>query len=130
MPQPPTRWRMRCRRRARTRAHPPLVRPRSRPRRPRRPDSRPTQLSELQAAAHEQDVTRGGGSTPWVRRVCLRVLVAGWALVLALILGHRIFVSHDTVSNYAHVWYVSERVGHAHVLPFRMPVIGHGDAYA
>ena len=71
-------------------------------------------MRDLQAATHEQDVTRGRGSTPWVRRVCLGVLVAGWALVLALILGHRIFVSHDTVSNYAHVWYVSERLGHAH----------------
>ena len=87
-------------------------------------------MRELQPANHEHDVTIGRGSVPWVRHACLGVLVAGWALVLALILGHRVFVSHDTVSNYAHVWYISERLSHAHALPFHMPVIGHGDAYA
>ena len=70
------------------------------------------------------------GSTPWVRHACIGILVAGWALVLALILGHRVFVTHDSISNYAHVWYVSERLSDAHALPFRMPVIGHGEAYA
>ena len=87
-------------------------------------------MRDLQPAAHEQEVATGRGSTPWLRRLCVGVLVAGWALVLALILGHRVFVSHDTVSNYAHVWYVSERLSQAHTLPFRMPVIGHGEAYA
>jgi hypothetical protein len=51
-------------------------------------------------------------------------------VVLALILDHRIFVSHDTVSNYAHVWYVARQIWHAHRLPFAMPIIGHGQALA
>jgi hypothetical protein len=51
-------------------------------------------------------------------------------VVAALILRHRIFVSHDTVSNYAHVWYVAERIWHAHRLPFAMPMIGHGQGLA
>jgi hypothetical protein len=87
-------------------------------------------MRDLQPVTHEQEVTIGRGSVPWARRACVGILVVGWALVLALILGHRVFVSHDTVSNYAHVWYVSERLSHAHTLPFRMPVIGHGAAYA
>jgi hypothetical protein len=87
-------------------------------------------MRELQTRRQDQEVTIGRGSTPWVRRACLGILVAGWTVVLVLILGHRVFVSHDSVSNYAHVWYVSERLSHAHVLPFRMPVIGHGEAYA
>src|SRR5439155_27378478 len=49
---------------------------------------------------------------------------------LALLLRHRIVVSHDTVINYAHVWYVSERLWHGHGVPFRMPVLGHGRAFA
>lgn len=57
-------------------------------------------------------------------------MIAGWAVVVALILGHRIFVSHDTVSNYAHVWYVANRIWHAHRFPFAMPIIGHGQALA
>ena len=87
-------------------------------------------MRELQPGAHEQEVTNRRGSTPWVRHACIGILVVGWALVLALILGHRVFVTHDSISNYAHVWYVSERLSHAHALPFRMPVIGHGEAYA
>jgi hypothetical protein len=87
-------------------------------------------MRELQPGAQEQEVTIRRGSTPWVRHACIGILVAGWALVLALILGHRVFVTHDSISNYAHVWYVSERLSHAHALPFHMPVIGHGEAYA
>jgi len=40
------------------------------------------------------------------------------------------FVSHDTVSNYAHVWYVAAQIWHAHRLPFAMPVLGHGQGLA
>ncbi len=58
------------------------------------------------------------------------VVVTGWLVVLALILRHRIFVSHDSVSNYAHVWYVADHLRHAHSIPFRMPIIGHGDGLA
>jgi hypothetical protein len=87
-------------------------------------------MSDLQPATQEQRPTIGRGSAPWVRHACVGILVAGWAIVLALILRHRVFVSHDTVSNYAHVWYISDRLSHVHALPFRMPVIGHGEAYA
>ena len=56
--------------------------------------------------------------------------VAAWVVLLALILRHRVFVSHDSMSNYAHVWYVSDRLRRAHLIPFHMPVVGHGQAYA
>lgn len=58
------------------------------------------------------------------------LVAVGWAVVAALILRHRIFVSHDTVSNYAHVWYVARQVWHAHRVPFAMPMIGHGEGLA
>lgn len=87
-------------------------------------------MRDLLQPGAQEDVIIGRGSTPWVRHACIGLLAVGWALVLALILRHRVFVSHDSVSNYAHVWYVSERLSHAHALPFRMPVIGHGEAYA
>lgn len=32
--------------------------------------------------------------------------------------------------NYAHVWYVSKRLWGGHGLPFRMPVLGHGQGFA
>lgn len=58
------------------------------------------------------------------------LVTAGWAVVLALILGKPLFVTHDSVSSYAHVWYVQDRLWHHHTLPFTMPVLGHGDALA
>jgi hypothetical protein len=57
-------------------------------------------------------------------------LAAGWVAVLGLLLRHRIVVSHDTMINYAHVWYVSKRLWGGHGIPFRMPVLGHGEAFA
>jgi hypothetical protein len=39
-------------------------------------------------------------------------------------------VSHDTMINYAHVWYVSKRLWGGHGIPFRMPLLGHGQAFA
>ncbi len=47
-----------------------------------------------------------------------------------LIGSHRIFLTNDSVNNYAHVWYASDRIWGGHGIPLRMPVTGHGDAYA
>ncbi|MCA1843294.1 MAG: hypothetical protein LC792_08915 [Actinobacteria bacterium] len=49
---------------------------------------------------------------------------------MALLIRHRLMVSHDTMINYAHVWYVSQRLWDGHGIPFRMPVLGHGQAFA
>jgi hypothetical protein len=68
------------------------------------------------------------GRTP--AELALRIVVAGWIVVLFMIIRHRVFVSHDSISNYGHVWYVSEQLWNGDGLPFRMPVIGHGAAYA
>lgn len=52
-----------------------------------------------------------------------------WAVVLVQILRHRIYVSHDTVINYAHVWYLSDSLWDGDGVPMRMPVLGHGEAF-
>ncbi len=67
---------------------------------------------------------RAGSATP------LPPLAAAWIGGLALLLRHRLIVSHDTMINYAHVWYVSKRLWGGHGIPFRMPVLGHGQAFA
>ena len=51
-------------------------------------------------------------------------------MLLVLLLRHRIFASHDAVNNYAHVWYVAGQIWHHHHLPWHMPILGHGAAYA
>ena len=47
-----------------------------------------------------------------------------------MILAHKIFVTNDSISNYIHVWYIADRLYGGHGVPLRMPVLGHGDAYA
>jgi hypothetical protein len=69
------------------------------------------------------------GVTPPAKTVATIVVVL-WAVVLVLILRHRVFVSHDSISNYGHVWWVSDRLWSGDGLPFRMPIIGHGKAFA
>lgn len=62
--------------------------------------------------------------------VAALVVALGWLRVLLQIASHRIFVTHDTLISYAHVWYVSRRLWHDHVLPVHMPTLGHGAAFA
>lgn len=59
----------------------------------------------------------------------LAAATLAWTLVLAVLLRHRVFASHDAINNYAHVWYVAGGLWHHHRLPLRMPVLGHGGAY-
>lgn len=63
-------------------------------------------------------------------RIALAVVAAAWALGLAFILAHRVYVTNDSLSNYIHVWYISEHFWHGHGIPLHMPVLGHGEAYA
>jgi hypothetical protein len=58
------------------------------------------------------------------------VVDCAWLGGLGLLIRHRLVVSHDTMINYAHVWYVSKRLWGGHGIPFRMPVLGHGQAFA
>jgi hypothetical protein len=62
--------------------------------------------------------------------IVLCVVAAAWAVVLLLILRNAVFVSDDAISNYGHVWYVSDRIWRFHHIPWSMPVIGHGKALA
>jgi hypothetical protein len=63
-------------------------------------------------------------------RLLLGAVCLAWAVLLALILTHGIFVTNDSLSNYGHVWYVSERFWGGHGIPYHMPVLGHGEALA
>src|SRR5690242_3523356 len=67
------------------------------------------------------------GPSRYVRPALIAV-IAAWLVVLGLILSHSLFVSHDTLSNYSHVWWVAEQLRAGDGLPFHMPVLGHGEA--
>ena len=53
-----------------------------------------------------------------------------WLAGLVHVLRHRIFVTHDSLITYAHVWYISHRLWHDHQVPMAMPLLSHGQAFA
>jgi hypothetical protein len=63
-------------------------------------------------------------------RAVVAVLVAAWIVVLALYLRHAIVLSSDSVNNHVHVWYIARDLWHHGRLPWHMPVLAHGEAYA
>jgi hypothetical protein len=75
--------------------------------------------------------TLGGSRLQRVIRLGRPALIAvaiAWVAVLGVILSHTLFVSHDSLSNYSHVWWVADQLRTGQGLPFRMPVLGHGEA--
>jgi hypothetical protein len=63
-------------------------------------------------------------------RVVVALLVAAWIVVLVLYLRHTIVLSSDNINNHVHVWYIAHDIWHHARLPWHMPVLAHGDAYA
>jgi hypothetical protein len=53
-----------------------------------------------------------------------------WAIILACMLTHSVVVSNDSISNYAHVWFISDRLWSGAGLPLHFPAIGHGEGMA
>ena len=63
-------------------------------------------------------------------RVAFVALAVTWIAVIAVYLGHRVVLSSDSMNNYVHVWWIARVLWHHGHLPWRMPVLGHGGAYA
>jgi glycosyltransferase involved in cell wall biosynthesis len=63
-------------------------------------------------------------------RIALGFMIAFWAIVIGWYLGHRIVLSSDSMNNYVHVWWIARDLWHHGHLPWGMPVLGHGGAYA
>lgn len=77
----------------------------------------------------DRSAGRGTREVPGAQ-VALVLLGAAWIVVLALYLRHAIVLSSDSVNNHVHVWYIAHDLWHHARLPWRMPVLGHGDAFA
>jgi hypothetical protein len=62
--------------------------------------------------------------------VALIVIAGAWIVIAVRYLSHRIVLSSDSMNNYVHVWWVARDLWHHGRLPWHMPVLGHGAAYA
>lgn len=70
------------------------------------------------------------GESPGYGRWLAAAAAAAWALMLGGVLVHRVFVTNDSLSNYAHVWFVSDSLWSGGGIPYHFSAIGHGDALA
>lgn len=80
---------------------------------------------DARAEARDADVRDLPGGN-----IALAVLAAAWVGVLVVYLDHRIVLTSDSMNNYVHVWGIARELWHHGHLPWRMPVLGHGEAYA
>lgn len=58
------------------------------------------------------------------------MLGLAWGVGLAFVLSHPVFVTNDSLSNYAHVWNVSRALADDHSLPFHFRALASGRALA
>jgi len=91
-------------------------------------------IDEPRRIWRESRLAAGAGALRrWASRppnAALLAVCLAWATVIALVLQHSIFVTNDSLNNYAHVWYVSQRLWHDGVVPLHMRLLGHGNAFA
>jgi hypothetical protein len=66
----------------------------------------------------------------WGGNVVLALFALGWVVLVAVYLSHTIEFGSDSINNHVHVWWVADDLWHHGRLPWRFPLLGHGDAYA
>ena len=58
----------------------------------------------------------------------LVVVVSAWVVTLVLMLLRPVFISHDSLSNNVHVWWISEQIWGGGDLPMHIGVLANGEA--
>lgn len=79
---------------------------------------------------HADDRADPAATSPAGARPVIAFLVVAWIVVLALYLRHAIVLSSDNINNHVHVWYIAHDLWHHARLPWHMPILAHGEAYA
>jgi len=83
----------------------------------------------VEASDNVADEVGRYGEMPGGKTVAV-VFAAIWIAIGAVYLDHHVVLSSDSMNNYVHVWWIAGDLWHHGSLPWRMPVLGHGDAYA
>ena len=80
-------------------------------------------MREVPQLTRDVDDAPGGTVAAWLFAIA-------WIVIVAIYLSHARVLSSDSINNHVHVWYIAHDLWHHGRLPFKMPVLGHGDAYA
>lgn len=56
------------------------------------------------------------------------VVCLAWTVILVMILWRPIFISHDSLSNNVHIWWISERLWAGEGIPLRIEALANGEA--
>ena len=56
------------------------------------------------------------------------VIAAGWAVICVMMLLRPVFISHDSLSNNVHVWFISDQLWSGNGIPLHVPSLANGEA--
>jgi hypothetical protein len=84
----------------------------------------------VHATRHVDDVPANRTDRVWGGNVVLALFALGWVVLIAVYLSHAIEYGSDSINNHVHVWWIARDLWHHGRLPWRFPLLGHGDAYA
>ena len=105
---------------------------------PVRPDTVPTRTVPTRTEPIRTEPTRtdtpaparSGDGDGWDRsgRVALAVVGAAWVVIGILILARPVFITHDSLSNNVHVWWLADQLWSGAGVPWRIDVLANGEA--
>ena len=61
-------------------------------------------------------------------RIAAIVVAAGWAVICVMMLLRPVFISHDSLSNNVHVWFISDQLWSGNGIPMHVPSLANGEA--
>ena len=60
--------------------------------------------------------------------IATAVIAAAWVVLGVMMLLRPVFISHDSLSNNVHVWFIADELWHGHGIPMHVPVLANGQA--
>lgn len=82
-------------------------------------------------SAHGAEAPDGGAAAGgWDRsgRIATAVIGAAWVVMGLLALARPVFISHDSLSNNVHVWWIAEQLWSGNGVPLRIAPLANGEA--
>ena len=94
----------------------------------------PTVVTGAAAAATTDHIPPGAGgedaSTLFATtgRIAVVVVSLAWGAIIVLMMSRQVFISHDSLSNNVHVWFIADELWSGNGIPLHMPVLASGQA--